>query len=251
MGETMIAPSMPEEQPGDSFFSRALGVFISPGRTFDSIARRPDFLAPLITMTVASMVLIEAMLQKIGAGRIIRISIEMSGKAAQMSPEQIDQAVSKTATFVAISMRLGGILVPPIIMVVIAAVGLFIVNVVFGASADFKTCLSVVCYANMVLLVGVVLGLVLTFFGNVEQFNPQNPIPATLGFFLNPRETSKALYVIASSFDIFHVWFIVLSSMGLSAATGKKVGTAGILLTYLGIWIVIVLGRAGIAALMS
>ncbi len=168
MGETMIAPSMPEEQPGDSFFSRALGVFISPGRTFDSIARRPDFLAPLITMTVASMVLIEAMLQKIGAGRIIRISIEMSGKAAQMSPEQIDQAVSKTATFVAISMRLGGILVPPIIMVVIAAVGLFIVNVVFGASADFKTCLSVVCYANMVLLVGVVLGLVLTFFGDVR-----------------------------------------------------------------------------------
>jgi hypothetical protein len=72
MGETLIAPSMPEEQPGDSFFSRALGVFIALGRTFDSIARRPDFLAPLITITVASIVLIEAMLQKIGAGRIIR-----------------------------------------------------------------------------------------------------------------------------------------------------------------------------------
>ena len=48
MGETMIAPPLPEEQPADSFLSRALGVFISPGQAFESIVRRPDFLAPLI-----------------------------------------------------------------------------------------------------------------------------------------------------------------------------------------------------------
>ena len=249
MGETMIAPPMPEEPPADSFLSRALGVFISPGRAFESIVRRPDFLAPLIIMTVASYVLIEAMLEKVGAGRIIRQSIEMSGKASQMTPEQIDQTVQKAATITAISMRVGGVLGPPIFLLIIAAVGLFVVNVIFGASANFKTCFSVVCYANLVLLVAVVLGLVMILFGDVEQFNPENFLPTTVGFFLNPRETSKPLYVIASSFDIFRVWFIILSSLGLSAATGKKVGTLAIFLTYLGIWVLLVLGHAGVAAM--
>ena len=215
------------------------------------MARRPDFLAPLIIMTVASIILIEAMLEKIGVGRIIRQSLEISGKAAQMTPEQVDQTIQRAGSITAIGMHVGGVLGDPIYLLIIAAVGLFVVNVIFGASANFKTCFSVVCYASLVLLVGVVLGLVMIFLGDAEQFNAENFVPTTVGFFLTPRETSRPLYVIASSFDIFRVWFIIMSSMGLSAATGKKVGTVGILLTYLGIWIVIVLGHAGLAAMMG
>lgn len=251
MGETTIAPPTSEERPDDSFLSRALGVFISPGRAFESITRRPDFIAPLIIMTVASVILIEAMLQRIGTDRIIRQSLEMSGRAAQMTPEQLDQTVHRAMTFTAITMRVAGVLGTPIFLLVIAAMGLFIVNVIFGASAKFDTCFSVVSNASLVLLIGVVLGFVMIFAGDVEQFNSENFVPTTVGFFLNPRETSKPLYVIASSFDIFRVWFIILSSMGLSAATQKKVGTTAIFLTFLGIWILLVLGHAGLVAMMG
>jgi hypothetical protein len=251
MGEPMIAPAMPEEPPEDSFFSRARGVFISPGQAFESIVRRPDFLVPLIIMTIGSMAIIETILQKVGVGRVIRQSLEMSGKAGQMTPEQIDQVVHKAAMLTAITTRLFGALGVPIFLLIMAAAGLFIVNVVFGASADFKTCFSVVCYANLVLLLGVVLALVVILLGDPEQFNPQNPVPTTIGFFLNPRETSKALYAIASSFDIFRVWFIILSSLGLSAATQKRVGTAAIFLTFFGVWVLVVLGKAGWAAMMG
>jgi hypothetical protein len=247
----MIAPPTPEDQPADSFLSRALGMFISPGRAFESIVRRPDFLMPLMISIVGSIAVIEAMLEKIGAAQIIRRSLEMGGQAAKMTPEQVDQAVSKATMITAISMRVGAVLGVPIFLLVIAAVGLFIANVLFGASTNFKTCFSVICYANLVLLVEAVLGLVLVLMGDPEQFNPDNFAPTTVGFFLNPRETSKPLYAIASSFDVFRVWFIVVSSVGLSAATGKKVGTVPILLTYLGIWLVIVLGHAGIAAMMG
>lgn len=250
MGETLIAPPLPEELPGDSFLSRAIGVFISPGKAFESIVRRPDFLAPLIISMVGAVAIIEAMLEKIGAARIIRQSLEIGGQAAKMTPEQLDQTVNKVAAFTAITMRVGAVVGSPVFLLIIAAVGLFIANVIFGAGVNFKTCFSVVCYANLVLLVGVVLGLVIVLFGDVEQFNPENPVPTTVGFFLNPRETSKPLYVIASSFDIIRVWFIILSSLGLSAATEKKVGTLAIFLTYFGVWVLIVLGRAGLAALM-
>jgi hypothetical protein len=249
MGETMIAPPLPEDQPSDSFFSRALGVFIAPGRTFESIARRPDFMAPPIIGIVGSVAIIEAMLWKIGADRIIRQSLEVSGKASQMTPEQLDQTVQKVAGFTAISMHVGGLIGVPIFLVVIAAVGLFIANVIFGASVDFKTSFSVVCWANLVLQIGVILALVIILMGDPEQFNSENPIPSTVGFFLNPRETSKALYVLASSFDIFRVWFIFLSALGISAATAKKVGTMAIFLTFLGVWVLITLGKVGLAAI--
>jgi Yip1 domain len=251
MGEAMVTPPVPVERPGDSFLSRAAGIFVSPGRAFDAIVRRPNFLVPLIISMAGAIVIVEAMLEKIGAGRIIRNALEISGKAAQMTPEQLDQTVQKVATFTAISMRVGAVLGSPIFLLVIAAVGLFVVNVFFGASANFKSCFSVVCYASLVLIIPLVLGLVMILLGDVEQFNPENFVPTTVGFFLNPRETPKALYVIASSFDVFRVWFIVLSSLGLSAATGKKVGTIAILLTYLGIWILLVLGHAGWAAMMG
>jgi len=66
MDETMVAPPGPEDPPGDSFLSRALGILISPGPTFESIVRRPDFLGPLIASIVAAVVVTEVMIYKIG-----------------------------------------------------------------------------------------------------------------------------------------------------------------------------------------
>lgn len=251
MGESMMAPSVPEQPPEDSFFSRALGVFISPGQAFEGIVRRPDFLAPLIICTLGSMALIEAMLEKIGAAQIVRRALETSGRASQMTPEQLDQAVHRSATLTAIIMRAGAVIGVPVFLLIIAAIGLFIVNVIFGESVDFKTAFAVACYANLVLMVGVVLGLVVILFGDVERFSPENPIPSTVGFFLNPQETSRWVYALASSFDIFRVWFIVLTSLGLSVASRRKVGTVGIFLTFFGLWVLWVLAHTGWAALMG
>ncbi len=246
----MVTPILPEDQPSDSFFSRVIGVFISPGQTFASIVRRPDFIAPLVIGMLGTIVFIEAMLQKIGVSRIVRHSLEVSGKASQMTPEQLDQAIQRASTITAIIMRAAAVVSVPIFLLVVAAAGLVIANAIFGGSLNFKTCFSVVCYANLVLQVGIILGLVMVFFGDPEQFNVENPIPTTVGFFLNARQTSKVLYAAASSFDVLRIWFVALSSLGLSAATGKKVGTAAIFLSFLGIWILLVLAKVGWAAIM-
>lgn len=249
MAETPIAPPMQEEQPADSFLSRALGVFISPGSTFDSIVRRPDFIAPLITAIVAAIVVTEMMLHKIGMERIVRQSIELSARGSRMSPEQLQQAAHQGAAIAGIIARVAEVVGAPIYLLVVAAVGMFIVNVIFGATTKFEVDFSVVCYANLVGLVGAVLALVVILFGDPEQFNPQNFIPSNLGFFLNARETSRFLYTVATSFDIFTTWVLVLVAMGLSIAGARKVRTLPIFFTFLGLWIVWVLGKAGLSTL--
>ena len=249
MGETMIAPPLPEEQPGDSFLSRAVGVFISPGRAFESVVRRPDFLTPLIIAIVAAIAVTETMMAKIGMERIVRQSIELSGKASQMSAEQLQQAVHQGATIGGILARVAELVGAPVYLLMVAGVGLFIVNVMFGATTNFKVNFSLVCYAYLVGLVGMLLALVVILFGDAEQFNPQNFVPSNVGFFLNPHETSKPLYTIASSFDVFTVWFLILAALGLSIATARKVRTLPIFLTFLGMWLIWVLGKAGLSML--
>ena len=249
MGETTIVPPVPDEQPADSFIGRANVGDISPGHTFESIVRRPDFLAPLIIAIVAAIAVTETMLAKIGAERIVRHAIEQSGKASQMSAEQLEQTVHQGASIAGIIARVGEVVGAPIFLLIIAALSLFIVNVMFGANTNFRVNFSVVCYAYLVSLVGVLLTLILILFGDTEQFNPQNFVPSNVGFFLNPHEISKPLYVIASSFDIFTIWFLILTSMGLSIAAARKVRTTPIFLTFAGLWVLWVLGKAGLSLL--
>jgi hypothetical protein len=178
------------------------------------------------------------------------MGIEQSSGAARMTPEQIDQTVSQSAKFTAIAYHVGGFLGAPIALLIIAGVGLLIVNVIFGAQAKFKTVFSLVCYADLVSLLGVAMGVAMILFGDPEQFNASNSVPSNVGFFLNPHEVSKPLYSLASSADILTIWLLILLGVGLSKATGGKAKPLPIFLVYAGIWLVWVLGKAGLRLIM-
>ena len=93
MGAT-VSPAEVLEPP-KSFAARFAGVFFSPGATFADIARKPDFIPPLVAGILASMVVTETMLWKIGMERIVRQQIEHSSRGATMTPEQVQQASNK------------------------------------------------------------------------------------------------------------------------------------------------------------
>jgi hypothetical protein len=246
MGEAVMSPVEPEA-PAQSFPERLMGVFISPSETFEDVVRKPGFWAPMIAVVIGSVAVIETMLWKIGAVRLTRMGLEQSSRAASMSPEQIDQAVSQGAKFTAIAMHIAGFVGPPIVLLIIAGVAILVVNVVFGARASFKTVLSVVCYADLVSLLGAVMSLALILFGDPEHFNSQNPVPGNVGFFLNPHDVSKPLYSLASSADIFSIWLMILLAIGLSKASAGKTKPLPIFLVFLGIWVLLVLAKVGFA----
>jgi hypothetical protein len=240
----------PVQTPSKSFLSRVLGVFWSPGETFEDIARKPDFVAPLILLIVTSVAAVETMLAKIGAERIIRASLEQSGRAASMSPEQIQQAVQRGAPFVAILTHIAGALGTPIFLLVLAAFGLLVVNAIFGGKTGFKKIFSVTCYSFMPKILAGVMMVAVVLLGDPEQFNSQNPAPTNPGYFMAPS-ASRALVSLASSFDIFTLWVMVLISIGLSAATDRQVKTRSIFLVFFGVWLLLVLAKAGFALLAT
>ena len=192
-----------------SFWSRWMGVYFSPGAAFQDVARQPDFLFPLLVIIISAVAITETMLAKIGMERIIRNSLELSGQAAKMSPEQLQQAVEQGKAVGSILAHVFGLLGAPIYLLIVAAIGLAIVNAIFGASIGFKKAFAVTCYANLCGVLGGLMALAMILFGDSEHFNPNNPAPTNLGFFLNPLETPKPLVAFASSLDLFTVWFVV------------------------------------------
>lgn len=239
------------ESPPMSFPERFLGVFISPGPTFEDIARRPGFIAPLIVAIVSGLVILETMIFKIGMGRMIRQSLEQSGQAAKMSAEQLENAVRMGATIGTVFAHVGVLVFGPAMLLILAALGLGILVLIYGAPAKFKAVFSATCYANLVSVLGVLMGVALILFGDPEHFNAQNPIPSNVGFFLNPLETSKPLYSLAGSADILWIWTMVLMAMGWSRVSGGKAKTVPVFLALAGIWLIWVLGKMGFAAILG
>jgi hypothetical protein len=243
---TNQAPAAPAAQ---SFWSRWLGVYVSPGQTFQDIARQPDFIFPLIASIVSALVFTEVMLGKIGMEQIIRNSIAQSGRT--ITAEQVQQAVQAGATIGIVISHVMALVGSPIYLAIVAALALLIINAIYGGAVNFKTAFSVACYTNLVNVLAVLMALPMIWFGAPERFNPNNPMPTNVGFFLSPLETSKGVMAIAGSIDLFSFWFIALLGIGYSAATGGKVKPLSIAGFYFGIWLVLVLGKVGLALIMS
>src|SRR6266571_2866736 len=239
----------PEAGQPKSLLARFTGVFYAPGETFNDIVRSPDFLAPLVTMTVLSIALTESMLARIGMARMIRQTLEQSGQAEKMSAEQMQQAIDRGAQIGGIIAHVAGVLGVPIFILLVAAVGLLFTNAFFGAEVRFKTSLAVASYANLISALGIVMGMAMIFLSDPEHFNAQVPVPTNAAYFLDPRDVSKVLLAVAKSFDILTFWFMILLGIGYAEATGRKVKALTMFLCFFGIWVLIFLGRVCIALL--
>ena len=252
MGETMVAPPMPEEQPSASFLSRAVGVFVSPGATFAEIARKPGFLAPLVAIIVASCTLVDTMYWKLGIETLTRLQLERSAFASRLTPEQMEQAISRNAGHLVRTLIITDvsiIIVMIITLLIFAGLGVMIVNAILGGEAKFKTLLSVAGYAQFPSILGVILGLPVILFGGTDNFDPQNPIPVNLAFFLNYKEVPKPLFAFAGSVDILAIWMVILLGLGMSKATGGKVKALPITLCFVGAWAIWIIGKVALAAI--
>ena len=53
--DSALAPPVPDAEPKPNSFQRIIGVLFSPDSTFKSIARRPDWVVPLVLLLVISL----------------------------------------------------------------------------------------------------------------------------------------------------------------------------------------------------
>ena len=233
-----IATPAPDAGPKPNSFQRIIGVLFSPDATFASIARRPDWVVPLVILLIMSMAAGIIMAPHVDFGAAAREAMEQN---KNMSQEQIDKAVKMAAGIGKVMTYLSPVL-SVIGLLVIAGV-LLLAFRLFGGEGDFKQAFSVTCYASIPTIIKsvVTLDIILAKGGIIPAQALATLVRSNLGF-LADYKASPMAFALLSSLDIFSIWFLVLLIIGFAyVARVSKAKSAVIIVS---LWIVVLLLQA-------
>ena len=250
----MTPELLPESEPqpkGLGEGSRLTGVFFEPAKTFEDVAARPGFWAPLILILVFSLCYMVLYGQHVGWERMIRHQTETSTRTAQLSPEQRETQIQMGAKIAPIAAYVGILLGVPLGTLIWAAVLLGIVKGMMSAQVRLKQVFAILCYAGMPGLIMVLLAIAVMFMKPPEDFNLQNPLVFNPGAFMDPLTTSKFILSVASSLDLFRLWQLVLIGIGLKAAGGKQLSMGGAMTAVFLPWVIWTLAAASLSGLFN
>ena len=220
--------------------SRLVGVFFSPQSTFPDIVRRPRWWIPMILLAIMSTVVVSAYGRHVGWERAIRQAIERNPRTEQMSAQQREQAIQMTTKVTSVAAYAAGIF-GAISMMVVAAVLIFLFNILMSADLKFPSMLGIVGYSFLPTLISSALTLVVMFMKDPEDFDIQRPLAFNVGAFL-PEGTPRWAVLTGNSFDLFSFWIIALLAIGISSSV-RRISFSKALITILFPWAIVVVLR--------
>lgn len=248
---TTAAPQAPQSIGA---IGRIIGAIVNPRPTFEDIARKPSWLAPLLVLIIVQCAIIAIFTQRVGWRAFMEKQIAQSASAQrrmeQLPPDQREQIINRQAQFASVFGYVGVIIGVPLVSVIIAAIFLGIFNAASSAGLDFKTSFGIVSHSYMPGLIAALLGILILYIKAPDQIDLQNLVASNVGAALS-SDSPKWLQVLATSIDVFSFWIIGLMALGYSAARPKKISMSTGLTWIIALWAVFVLCKVGLTAMFS
>jgi hypothetical protein len=238
-----VAPAPEKTNP----FGRLVGVLFSPDETFASIARRPDWVVPLLLFLVLAAVSGFVFAHHVDFVSAARAQLEARGG---MSADQMDRALRIQASIAKVASYCAPIF-SAIFYIVIAAI-LMLAYRMMGGEGEFRHYFSVTLYSWMPRFIqSVILTGILAF--RTEPLGAEllpTLVRSNLGFLVDAK-TQTVLFSLLTSLDIFTIWGLVLMAIGFAHVSRfSKAKSAGIVVSLWAFVIVIKVGFASFGAMM-
>jgi hypothetical protein len=251
-----VQPSQPiqlSQEPAPlSEGQRLIGTFVSPSKAFTDLRRNASWWAPFLIIAIVSLSFVYVVDQKVGFSKVVENMIQLQPKQA----ERIDRIPADQRP--AIMQRQAAITkfisyAVPVIALVIYAVfaALLYATLKFAASGDlkYKTLFAVIVYSRLPLIFGPLLAILSLLAGvSSDGFDMRNPVATNPGYFIGP-DGSPVLRALLTPFDVFSLWSLILTAIGITCISKVKRGTA--LAVVFGWFVVYVLGGVLLAAATS
>lgn len=231
-------------------FSRIAAVFFEPSKAFADIAARPRWIPPVLLLALLSLCITFLYSQRGGWSVMIQQQMANSSRQPQGTPEQQQQQIEMGVKVASII----GYVVPliiPVFFLIVAGVLTGIAALILSAPVRFSQVFAIVSYSNLPGLVSGALTIIVMQLKSVADFNLSNPLLFNPGAFMDPKTSSKFLYSLATSLDLFSFWIMLLMATGLKAAAGKKLSFGGAFFAVALPWAVYVLGKSSLAGLFG
>ena len=237
---------------------RLIGVLFSPGETFADINRKPTWLVPMILAMIVTIGSFLAFNWRVKPDwpKIIRaqmIQRAEDNNQPKPSEDQLEQGV-EVGMKITKGIAYASALFAPVTYLALS--GIFALSLIFvQANTTFKKILSVVAWSgcgiwlvSIVVTTAVLMAKDAESLAEIDMSNPSAMTATNLSAFL-PSDSSGALKALASSLDVFSIWWIILLIIGLAAIGGsKKITKSTTAKIVLALWILFVLGKVGIRA---
>ena len=216
--------------PGLSQWQRVVNTFTAPSKTFEDIKRgNKSWWLPFIIVSLVGYLFFAAVTMKIGMQTVVDNQVRLDPKSeermANATPEQ-KATGEKIGLYITEGIFIGN---PLLILGGLALMSLVLmatINFGFGGKAKYGSIFCVWMFATLPTIFKTLLGVVVIFAGAApESFNIKNFAPTNVAAFLNPLDTNKALYSLASSLDIVTIWSLILLGMGTAIVAGVKRGS--------------------------
>jgi hypothetical protein len=231
---------------------RVVAAFLSPGRLFEDIRRSTSWWPALVLLILGGFVFCFAVQKQVGWPRtyetILRQNPKQQAQFAQMDAEKAASAKAVGAKITE-GIAWGFPVLILLTTAVSAAVLLGTLNFGFGGKASFGELFAVYMYASLPFVLHSLLAAVALFAGlDSGSFLISNPVGSNPGYYLAP-DSAPWLMALASSFDLFTAWMLVLLVMGCSIVARVSRGAAAT--AVVGWWVLILVVKVGAAALQG
>lgn len=192
-GTAASAPELP------NLALRAVQVFGAPGRLFERLRERPAWLGALLLVvgiSLASSLLVPE--------ELVRQAF-LSGLPEGADPSQVEGQLEFFLTF----RHVLSAVIPPIAIVVVAGILLFVFNLLFGGEASFRQMLSATSHAMLIPTVGGLLTLpLMQATGDIQT--------AMALHLLVPGLEEGYLYRFLHGLNVFSLWAGVALAVAVS-----------------------------------
>lgn len=246
--------AVPEAPQSMGAFARVIGALFSPRATFQDIARKPSWLIPLLVLIILSMSITAIFGHRVGWRAFMEKQNSQSRRTqqqmAQMTPEQREHMVQMQVKIAPIAGYIGAIVGFPIVALVISAIFMGVFNATSSASLDFKTSFGVVTHSYMPFAIPSLLGILILYLKPPDTVDLQNLVSSNVGALLS-KSAPMWQQSTGTSLDVFTFWVLGLMAFGYSVVRPKKIKIGTALAWVVGVWVVYVLIKAGLLAMVG
>jgi hypothetical protein len=232
----------------ESSFGRLIGVLVAPGKTFQSIERRPTWVVPLLLLCLVSALSAYLVTERIDFRAAMEKQMEDRGQ--EMSPEQVDQMVEMQERFGSIFAPIGAVIFIALFFLLMAGLYLGAFRFFAGSEITFKQSFSTVLYAATPIVLATLLTIpVILGRTTIDPEQAQAGLLSSNLAAFAPEDVSPVVRALLASIDFFGLWILILSVLGYRIVARVSTGTA--VVTVLVLWLLTLAVRVGWVAAFS
>ncbi|GAB4370495.1 MAG: hypothetical protein Kow0042_12800 [Calditrichia bacterium] len=191
-------------------FERLAGVFVNPSAVFAHLQIKPDFIPLIIAILISmltSMLTYDLQIDE-GIKRVEQLEqLDEDQKAEIIDGIEAGRYGARRYLTIFVFAPLG----VGIFYVILAAIFLFVGNIILGGKARFVQLFSTVSYAFLIpMIAGSIIKIPIMISKHTLQVN------TSLSLLLSEAQKNTTLYRFLDAFDAFTIWFLMVFSIGFA-----------------------------------